>query len=275
MIDEAATFEKFGYYSTDLKPHSHKQIIAVCDGCAKIRELKKCDYHSFCHSCCNTGENCTEATRKKLSEVNSGEKNSNYGKHPSEVTRQKMSKAHSGKSPTEATKKKLSEANRGKKITEVTRKKLSEVKSGKKHPLYGKHPSEVTRKKLSEANRGKKHTEGTKKKLSESKRGAKNHNWKGGKSIEYCSKWNEKFREYIRNKYNRKCFLCGKTEEENGQRLSVHHVNSNKKCGCDEDRTCQFVPLCRLCHGKVHGTKINWEKHITEKQCCDLRGWYI
>lgn len=45
MIDEEATFEKFGYYSYDLKPKSSKKLIAVCDNCGKTRVLRKRQYH--------------------------------------------------------------------------------------------------------------------------------------------------------------------------------------------------------------------------------------
>ncbi|MBE9594203.1 MAG: hypothetical protein IMF19_12095 [Proteobacteria bacterium] len=41
MIDEEATFEKFGYNVRDLAPKSNKKIIAVCDDCGKIREVCK------------------------------------------------------------------------------------------------------------------------------------------------------------------------------------------------------------------------------------------
>ena len=51
MIDEEATFEQFGYRSTDLKPSSGKKIVAVCDDCCKIRYLHKNDYHNLCRPC--------------------------------------------------------------------------------------------------------------------------------------------------------------------------------------------------------------------------------
>lgn len=254
MIDEKATYEKFGYYSIDLKPQSHKRIIGVCDGCGKVRILNKSKYSHLCKSCSIKGRKHTEAAKKKISEGHRGEKNHNYGKHLSEVTRKKMS-----------------ESRRGRKHTEESRKKMSEATRGKKHPLYGKHPSEATRKKLSEAGKCRIILEETRKKLS----GENNHQWKGGKSIEYCSKWNDHFREYIRDKYGRKCFLCDKTEEENGKRLSVHHVNGNKNCGCDNDITCQFIPLCASCHGKVHTSKKDCTETITNKMKCELKGWYI
>ena len=67
----------------------------------------------------------------------------------------------------------------------------------------------------------------------------------------YCNKFNDKLKEKIRNKYNRKCFICGKDEKNNKYRLSVHHVDMNKMCGCD-DNECILVPLCMACHRKVH-----------------------
>ena len=100
--------------------------------------------------------------------------------------------------------------------------------------------------------------------------------WKGGASFEpYCEKFNNEFKEDIRDKFDRVCFLCGKTEEDNGKRLSVHHVNGNKNCGCDDDETCQFVPLCVGCHSKVHSKKVDWEAKIKTKMKNQLSGWGI
>ena len=76
----------------------------------------------------------------------------------------------------------------------------------------------------------------------------------------YCSLFNEKFKEKIRNLYNRRCFLCGKTEDENDRRLDVHHVNYNKDCLCGIQ--CEFVPLCRHCHGMTQGGRKYWEDLI-------------
>ena len=60
MILEKETFEKFGYYPGDLKIKSSKRIIAACDNCGKIREIKKQDYSSLCFLCAmkkQSGEN--------------------------------------------------------------------------------------------------------------------------------------------------------------------------------------------------------------------------
>ena len=97
------------------------------------------------------GKQCSEETRKKLSEAQKG-------KPKSEETRKKLSEAQKGKKYSEETKKKLSEANKGKHISEETKKKMSEAKKGKyigkDNSFYGKHHSEESKKKMSEANKG-------------------------------------------------------------------------------------------------------------------------
>ena len=51
MIDEEATFKKFGYKSTDLRQYSANIIIVVCDKCGKIREVSKGSYRDLCNPC--------------------------------------------------------------------------------------------------------------------------------------------------------------------------------------------------------------------------------
>lgn len=83
--------------------------------------------------------------------------------------------------------------------------------------------------------------------------GEKGYNWKGGTSFEpYCPKFNIEFKNRVRAFFEYKCVLCGKSEQENKRRLSVHHVLHNKETCCD-DSIPLFVPLCASCHGKIHG----------------------
>ena len=90
-------------------------------------------------------------------------------------------------------------------------------------------------------------------------------NWRGGSSFEpYCEKFNNQFKECIRDRFNRLCFLCGMTEKENGRKLDVHHVNYDKSCLCN-DVDCEFVPLCQKCHVKTNGDREYWESYIMEK----------
>ena len=51
MILEEETFKRFGYLPSTLAQRSGKPILATCDGCDKVRETTKHDYHSFCNSC--------------------------------------------------------------------------------------------------------------------------------------------------------------------------------------------------------------------------------
>lgn len=76
----------------------------------------------------------------------------------------------------------------------------------------------------------------------------------------YCSLFNEKFKEKIREFYHRKCFICNKIEKNNNQKLSVHHVNYNKDCLCGTP--CEFVPLCISCHAKTNHNRKYWEDLI-------------
>lgn len=317
MIDEEETYRRFGYHAWDLKPKSHKKIIAVCDGCGKVRELKKEDYRELCTSCVQKGKHHSRETRRKIGDAARGEKHYNFGKHLSEETRRKLSNAQKGKKGEKAywygkhlskeARRKMSKSHKGKHLSGETRQKLSEshiqyyrnhpevcamiseANRGEMNPFYGKHPSDEARKKNREAHKGKhhsgearkkmseshkgeknhffgkRHTEEARRKMREAEKGEKNHNWQGGISFEpYCPKFNEAFKESVREEFGRVCFLCPKTEEQNGRKLSIHHVNYNKDCLCDSSN-CYFVPLCISCHTKTNFNRDYWEGLIMDK----------
>jgi len=89
------------------------------------------------------------------------------------------------------------------------------------------------------------------------KSGKDSPNWHGGISFEpYCYKFNEDLKENIRKKFNRKCFICGKSEEDNLVRLSVHHVDYNKGQGCGYSWS--LIPLCSSCHSKTNYNRYYW-----------------
>lgn len=91
-----------------------------------------------------------------------------------------------------------------------------------------------------------------------------NHpNWKGGISfLPYCEKFNENLKERVRNFFDRKCYLCGKTEDANNQKLCVHHVNYDKMICCNNVRPL-FVSLCRKCYAKTNANRESWEEFFT------------
>ena len=90
----------------------------------------------------------------------------------------------------------------------------------------------------------------------EAQTGKLNPAWRGGISFEpYCFRFNEQLKEYVRQKFNRKCVLCGISE--NGEKLSVHHVDYNKLQGC-QGHTWVLVPLCHSCHSKTGYNRWHW-----------------
>lgn len=152
-------------------------------------------------------------------------------------------------------KQKLSEAQKGKKLSEETKQKISKTKKGTSL-------SKETKQKISEARKGMHFSEEYKQKISDNHadfRGENHPNWQGGISFEpYCIKFDKKFKEQVREYWDRRCVVCNKSETENGKRLSVHHVNYDKETCCN-DSIPLFVALCDSCHGKVHYNREYWE----------------
>ena len=179
----------------------------------------------------------------------------------SDITREKISEAGIKRFKDPLEHEKLSEARIKQWENPLTREKLSEAqkKRWKENPV-----SDVTREKLSEVQI--KRWSGTEQRILMSCRllGIPREEWDGFGS-KYCELWCEELREYIRDKYNRVCFICGKTEEENGRKHDVHHTDYNKDCGCDETE-CILVPLCRNCHSyTTFGDREYYENLIIEK----------
>ena len=96
MILKEETYEKFGYYPSDLKPHSHKKVISICDKCEKIKESRKQDYRPYCPSCARKGKRFTEEHKNKIRETHKGEKNPFWGRHHSKKQIEKWSKERKG-----------------------------------------------------------------------------------------------------------------------------------------------------------------------------------
>lgn len=113
-------------------------------------------------------------------------------------------------------------------------------------------------------------TEESRRKRSENRAGVSGENspnWKGGISLDdYCKFFDEPMKDAIRNYFDNLCFECGETVEENkGRKMSVHHVNYQKRCGCDNTQFCIYVPLCMKCHGESNGNRWYWyNKFMTD-----------
>ena len=231
------------------------------------------------------GFKMTEESKRKISESKKGKKNPNYGKHPSDETRKKMSESHKGHKGipfSDEHKKKISEARKG-----VKNPNFGRNMSGKNNPFFGKKHSKETIEKMSESHKKEKLSYETLERMSEdhkkinlsletiermsksasNKKGINSPNYRGGISfLPYCEKFNGEFKEKVREKFNRECFICGLSEEQNGRKLCVHHVNYNKNCLCDDSK-CYFIPLCISCHCKTNYNREFWEKLLTD--CCE------
>lgn len=115
----------------------------------------------------------------------------------------------------------------------------------------GHHQSEEVRRRISLAQMGEKGN-------GWGKTGDKNNNWRGGISFKpYCFKFNKNFKELIRDKFGRKCYLCPTTEKEIGKKLDVHHIDYNKNSICN-GKEWAFLPLCKKCHLKTNVNRWYW-----------------
>lgn len=233
MIDEKETLEQFGYVTKNLSKGSNKKIIAICDMCQKVRILSYRAYKPYCHACSHK----TDSHRNKVSELaklKTGNKNPFYGKTHSKESKAKISQGHVGKKASDATKLKMSNTRKG-------------VPKNEEH-----------KRKIGEGNRNKYISKETRIIQSCIKQEIDIKNWNGFTSKDpYCKKFNNDIKEYIRNKYNRECFICNKNEDDNitfkgeMKRLSVHHVDKNRNQGCDE-KDWSLIPLCMSCHSIAH-----------------------
>jgi len=91
--------------------------------------------------------------------------------------------------------------------------------------------------------------------------GSKNPAWLGGKSFEkYGMEFNNKLREKIRQRDNYKCQMCWTTENDVDHKLSVHHIDYDKKNNSENN----LILLCRKCHSKTNFTREDWQIHFQE-----------
>jgi Mor family transcriptional regulator len=77
---------------------------------------------------------------------------------------------------------------------------------------------------------------------------------KSAQPQKYCYLFNLTLKEAVRLYFNNNCFIDNEPEE-NGRNLSVHHVNYDKRCGCDATQFCIFVPVKAKWNTIFNGSK--------------------
>jgi hypothetical protein len=218
----------------------------------------------------NTGKKRTKEQLETLSKSHKGRVAWNKGLSASDETKKKMSISRKKQIRTPETVKKIADKNRGKKRSVEFCVRNAELQRGRKQT-----PETIAKRVQSQKGKPKKPHSGdsrigthrpieVRKKISDKLSGSNNPKWKGGISnISYCFKFNDIFKEYIRNKFNRTCFICNKHEENNVTKtgkiikLSIHHVDYDKLDICN-GKSWPFVPLCMQCHGKTSNNRWYW-----------------
>jgi endogenous inhibitor of DNA gyrase (YacG/DUF329 family) len=203
------------------------KIKKQCIICNKIFEVYK--YRE------NTAKFCSDKCHRKY---NKGKKAVWYGKHHSEKTKEKISKA-----------------NKGKKCSEEQRKKMSKIQKNRKHlPCY-----ESTKIKIGLANKGK-----------------NNGQWKGGITPLRVTIWqNIKSKEWRLSVYERDKFTCQMPNCDRTETfLNAHHIKEFSKIleeynikTIEDAIDCEKlwdinngITLCKKCHGL---TKMREEQYAS------------
>ena len=231
MIDYDITFNETGISKEyfDKFPFSKKIVYTICDNCKNSRWIKKDNYKPLCRSCSH--KKSWLNNNKRLDDMSKRM----MGHEVSEKTRKLIGDGHKGNKHTDDAKQKISKSHKGKKLLATHKQAISEGNKGKFISLEQKINHSCIM------------------------QGINRSEWCGfATEQKYCTKFNESCREHNREKYDRLCFICNKSENDNGRKLSVHHVDMNKQQGCDSDW--KLVPVCSQCHNKLH-TKL-WEMRI-------------
>lgn len=83
-------------------------------------------------------------------------------------------------------------------------------------------------------------------------RGENHPNWRGGELPNYGGDWVRAKRK-VRKRDGNRCVRCGKTAEENGENMSVHHITAYRTFTdpFEANKTENLECLCRSCHMKI------------------------
>lgn len=92
--------------------------------------------------------------------------------------------------------------------------------------------------------------------------GEKSANWNGGLSfLPYLPAFNNDLKLKIRTRDRFTCQLCFVKEEDYFQKLSINHIDYDKKNNAEDN----LITLCRGCNAKVNFQREKWTTFFSEK----------
>lgn len=218
--------------------------------------------------------------RKKLSDAKKGKTTWMKGKKHSEESKKKMTESRlkgisSGKIIQYNKGIKLGRKVKYNKTKCVNCKIVFEHKPSKKRTYCSKkcqfdHLIILIKKKESLWNKPRKHSIESRKKMSLAQKGKpipkmqlENHpNWQGGKSFEpYSLEFNKHLKKEIRKRDNYTCQQCRHKEKDLKRKLSVHHIDYNKKNNSPNN----LISLCVVCHAQTNYDRNDWTQYFENK----------
>lgn len=133
---------------------------------------------------------------------------------------------------------------KGKTFSAGHRKRLSDSHKGLPSGNKGKKASIETREKQRQAHLGK-------------FTGSNNPNWRGGISNSpYSFDFDDELKELVRQRDKYLCQFCGKSQEENDKKLSVHHIDYDKQNSNPKN----LITLCSSCNSEVNFDREVWKR---------------
>lgn len=237
MINREATIRWKGYDPNDLKPQTKKKVWANCNICGRGRWVRMDSYKDLCMKC---------AAEKR-------------SQNPEWIKNNKKAIKKMVKTPEwiKAHKKAMKKNVKTSKWIKAHKNGIKKRSESEEWKIAIKKRSESE--KWIEANKigtqKRKDNPEIAKKVSATKQGIPYDEWEGFiKKSTYCNLFNLSLKEAIRLYFDDKCFMDNEPEE-NSWKLSIHHVNYDKRCGCDATQFCIFIPVTRAWNNTFNGSK--------------------
>ena len=159
---------------------------------------------------------------------------------------------------------------RGRLVSKETRKKLSLKSKGRKFSEEFKERDRETMKKLWQNRKYRQRMVDAHKGQSAWNKGLempefqgeKHPNWRGGLSfLPYLPVFNKRLKLEVRMRDNFICQLCDVKERDYFQKLSINHIDYDKK----NNNLSNLITLCRGCNSKVNFQRASWQLYFQDK----------